>query len=205
MRSNALGSGITMVPSSQRISLDCSSNILVSCRMKAVVALPLPSTMVDPGGSPSLLPRSAALRLRGEGASYTSLPRTPFTVSRKGAAPEPAAATSKTLFSSLLFGCRRIQLLFTLRFVTITDASASSGAVPEGSARFFWFWGRGGAAHGHTTGSFWCRYLDDSGRRAAPRDDRTQGTLLKTPRSEARSPREPWHGCTPSTRPRGAT
>ena len=60
----------------------------------------------------------------------------------------PTAATSKTLFSSLLFGCRRIQLLFTLRFVTITDASASSGAVPEGSAKFFFFLGRGGAAEG---------------------------------------------------------
>ena len=153
MRSSALGSGMTMVPSSHLISFCCSSNILVSCRMKAVVALPRPSTMVDPGGSPSLLPRSAALRLRGEGASYTSLSRTPFTVSRKGAAPVPTAATSKTLFSSLLFGCRRIQLLFPPRFVTITDASASWGAVPERLTHFFFFLGRGGAAHKHTQGA----------------------------------------------------
>ena len=37
---------------------------------------------------------------------------------------------------------------FPPRFVTITDASASWRAVPEGSAKFFFFLGRGGAAEG---------------------------------------------------------
>ena len=116
--------------------------------MKAVVALPRPSTMVDPGGSPSLLPRSAALRLRGEGASLTSLPRTPFTVSRKGAAPslrgDPRRHCSRRSCSDV----GEFNFCFPPRFVTITDASASWRAVPEGSAKFFFFLGRGGAAEG---------------------------------------------------------
>ena len=121
--------------------------------MKAVVALPLPSTMVDPRGSPSFLTNSAALRLRGEGASLRSPWKIPAAGSRKGAAPVPTRGGSQPLFSSPCSEVGEFQLLVPQLLLWERDASAAQGAVPERLTRFFLFLGRGGAAHKHTQGA----------------------------------------------------
>ena len=72
----------------------------------------------------------------------------PLHLSLEGAAPVPTAATSKTLFSSLLFGCRRIQLLFP---PTLCDYHGRLGVVesgPGGVSEVFFLSGPRGAAEG---------------------------------------------------------
>ena len=160
-----------MVPSSQRISFCCSSNMRVSWRMKAVVALPRPSTIVAVGsGQPKLDWGSPSVPA---GAALAPLSRRQ-PLQQPGRAPRAAPRRSRLLrrrtrsdldHCSRLFGCSATSTLVYVRLWTRRGTPRRrKERSRRGRRRFFSFWAAAArrtdahqGASGEITRRFWDR------------------------------------------------